>query len=175
MRESVALVEHAMRCVVGIGLLALSPAGLAQADHSKSALTEQDRTAIRSVIEKYRTSWLAGDAEGVMSTLTEDAVLLPAQGSAPVVGREAIRKYWWPAGSPPTTITKLNITYEEIGGECGTAYARGRDEVGWTIEENGAKKSYGNSGTYLNVMKRLPDGSWRISHHMWDANPSKRQ
>ncbi len=175
MRESVALVGCAVWCVVGIGLLALSPAGLAQADHCKSALTENDRTAIRNVIEKYRMSWLAGDAEGVMSTLTEDAVLLPAQGSAPVVGREAIREYWWAAGGPPTTITKLNLTYEEIGGECRTAYARGRDEVGWTIEENGTKKSHGNSGTYLNVMRRLPGGSWRISHHMWDHDPSKRQ
>ncbi len=122
MGEFVASVKRAVWCVVGIGLLALSLAGLAQADHGKSALTEHDRTSIRNVIEKYRTSWLAGDAEGVMSTFTEDAVLLPAQGSAPVVGREAIRKYWWPAGAPPTTVTKLNITYEEMGGECGTAF-----------------------------------------------------
>src|SRR5215468_552960 len=117
MKESVASVKRAVSCVVGIGLLALWPAGPAHADHGRSALTGHDRTSIRNVIEKYRTSWLAGDAEGVMSTFTEDAVLLPAQGSAPVVGRDAIRKYWWPAGAPPTTITKLNITYEEMDGE----------------------------------------------------------
>jgi uncharacterized protein (TIGR02246 family) len=175
MREASGSVERAVWCAVCIGLLAFSPTGLARAEHDKSALTEQDRTAIRSVIEKYRTSWLAGDAAGVMSTFTDDAVLLPAQGSAAVVGREAIRRYWWPAGGPPTTITKLNITYEQIGGECGIAYARGKDEVGWTIEENGTKKNRGNSGTYLNVMRRLPDGTWRISHHMWDDDPTKRQ
>ena len=149
--------------------------GLAQVNRCKCILTDQDRTAIRSTIEKYRTSWLAGDAEGVMGTFAEDAVLMPPQGIAPAVGREAIRKYWWPAGGPTTTITKLNITYEDIGGECSTAYARGRDEVGWIIEENGTRKSHGNSGTYLNVMRRLPDGSWRISHHMWDVDPSKNQ
>jgi ketosteroid isomerase-like protein len=97
-----------------------------------------------------------------MATFTDDSVLMPAQGSTPAVGREAIRKYWWPASGPKTTITKLNITYEEIGGECGTAYARGRGEVGWTIEESGTRKSHANSGTYLNVMRRLPDGSWLI-------------
>jgi len=160
---------------VGVGLLLLSSVGHAQPSEPKSGLTEQDRAAIRSVIEKYRTSWLRGDVEGVMSTFTEDSVLLPAQGAPPVVGADAIRKYWWPASGPATTITKLNITYEEIDGECEIAYARGQDEVGWTIEENGAKKRHSNFATYLNVMKKLPDGSWRISQHMWDDDPSKRQ
>ncbi len=175
MREAVASIERVMGCIVGIGLLAFSLDGLAQAIRCECPLTEQDRTAIRSAIEKYRTSWLAADAEGVMGTFTEDAVLMPAQGSPPAIGREAIRKYWRPVGGPTTTIIKLDITYEEIGGGCNTAYARGRDEVGWTIEENGTRKSPGNSGTYLNVMKRLPDGSWRILHHMWDVDPSKNQ
>jgi ketosteroid isomerase-like protein len=100
-----------------------------------------------------------------MATFTDDSVLMPAQGSTPAVGREAILKYWWPAGGPKTTITKLNITYEEIGGECGTAYARGRAEVGRSIEENGTRKSRANSGTYLSVMRVLPDGlgSFRIT------------
>ena len=30
-------------------------------------------------------------------------------------------------------------------------------------------------GPYLNVMRRLPNGSWRISHPMWDVDPSKNQ
>ncbi len=34
--------------------------------------------------------------------------------------------------------------------------------------EDGAAKTYGHPGTYLNVLRKLPDGSWRISHHMWD-------
>jgi ketosteroid isomerase-like protein len=161
--------------MVGIGLLVLSPDELVQVNHCRCTLTEQDWTVIRSAIEKYRTSWLAGNAGGVMAMFTDDSVLMPGPGSMPAVGREAIRKYWWPAGGPKTTITKLNITYEEIGGECGTAYARGRDEVGRSIEENGTRKSHANSGTYLNVMRRLPDGSGLISHHMWDVDPSKNQ
>jgi ketosteroid isomerase-like protein len=106
----------------GLGCLFLSPDELAQVNHCRCTLTEQDRTAIRSTIEKYRTSWLADNAAGVPATFIDDSVLMP-QGSTPAVGREAIRKYWWPASGPKTTITKLNITYEEIGGECGTAYA----------------------------------------------------
>src|SRR5262249_36069096 len=82
---------------------------------------------VRAVLETYRTSWLRGDAEGVLGTFTSDAVLLPAHGAGPVVGMEAIRRYWWPAGAPPTTITRLEITVEQIGGDCRLAYAQGRD------------------------------------------------
>jgi len=130
--------------------------------------TSADKQAIQAVVEKYRTSWLAGDATGVQSTFSEDAVLLPHHGDPPVVGLKAIREYWWPAGAPPTPITKLEITTEAFGGDCNLAFVRGHDSVSWTAEEGGKTVSYTNSGTYLNVMKKLPDGSWRIWQHIWD-------
>lgn len=58
MRGAVTSVGRVMCCIVGIGLLAFSPDGLAQVNRCKCTLTEQDRIAIRSTIEKYRTSWL---------------------------------------------------------------------------------------------------------------------
>ena len=130
--------------------------------------TSGDQRAIAAVMEKYRTAWLAGDAAGVQSTFSEDAVLIPHHGDAPVVGLKAIREYWWPAGAPPTPVTKLEITTEALGGDCKVAFVRGHDSVSWTAEENGKTVSYTNSGTYLNVMKKLADGSWRIWQHMWD-------
>jgi len=44
---------------------------------AECSLTTSDRTAIAGVMEKYRTSWLKSDAAGVLSTFSEDAVLLP--------------------------------------------------------------------------------------------------
>lgn len=135
---------------------------------SPCEFTAADEHAIRTVIEKYRSSWLSGDAEGVQSTFSEDAVLLPHHGGTPVVGLKAIKEYWWPAGAPPTPITKLEITTEAFGGDCNVAFVRGHDSVAWTAEKGGKTVTYTNSGTYLNVMKKLPDGSWRIWQHMWD-------
>jgi uncharacterized protein (TIGR02246 family) len=140
-----------------------------------ATLSEQDVAAIRAIIEAYRTSWLAGDEQAVLKTLTDDAVLLPHHGDAPVVGRSAITKFWWPDGAPPTKITKLIITIDEVGGDCSVAYARGRDEVSWSIEERGTTKTYGNAGYYLNILRKLPDGTWHISHHMWDDPATQAQ
>jgi len=153
--------------LVGLTSLLMTPC-LAHAADCSPTLSEKDAAAVRGVIEAYRTAWLRGDAHGVMATLTADAVLLPAHGAKPVIGTDAITKYWWPGGGPTTTITKLDITVEQVGGDCRVAHAHGRDDVAWTVEENGTTRTYGHPGTYLNVFKRQADGSWRISHHMWD-------
>src|SRR5262245_26109601 len=90
-------------------------------------LSGQDVAAIRAVIEAYRAAWVAGDQGGVLATLTPDAVLLPAHGAAPIVGTAAITRYWWPAGGPPTKITKLDISVEGVDGDGRVASAHGRD------------------------------------------------
>jgi ketosteroid isomerase-like protein len=53
------------------------------------------------------------------------------------------------------------------------AFARGVDGVAWTVTQNGATRRHSHSGTYLNVMRKLPDGSWRIQAHMWDDGPER--
>jgi hypothetical protein len=95
---------------VALALLLFAPPPTGKSARCDAGLSAGDEAAVRAVIEKYRRSWLEGDAEGVMATLGSDAVLLPAHGAAPVVGGDAIRRYWWPAGAPPTTITVLDIS-----------------------------------------------------------------
>jgi uncharacterized protein (TIGR02246 family) len=140
----------------------------------EKGLTPDDVKAIKATIEAYRTSWLQGNSNGVLNTFAEDAVLLPHHGDSPVQGITAIRNYWFGAGGPATAITELKITVEQIGGNETMAFARGRDGVSWTVTANGQPpQRFSNSGTYLNVMTKLPDGSWRIQVHMWD-DPGNR-
>ncbi|HEY6249825.1 MAG TPA: DUF4440 domain-containing protein [Candidatus Angelobacter sp.] len=139
----------------------------------RSELTPDSKKAIRAAIESYRTAWLANDAKRVLKTLTDDAVLLPAHGTPAVVGIAAIEKYWFAPGGPVTTVTGLNITVDQIGGNGTVAFARGLDEVAWTVTQDGVTHRHFHPGTYLNVMKKLPDGTWRIQVHMWDDGPER--
>jgi uncharacterized protein (TIGR02246 family) len=151
-------------------LICLLAAGVA-ACREQGDLRSHDQKAISAAIEAYRTAWLANDAKGVLSTFTDDAVLLPAHGAAPVVGIEAIRTYWFAPGKATTTVTRLDITVEQVNGNATLAWVRGSDNVGWTATDGGGTRRYYHPGTYLNIMKKLPDGSWRIQAHMWDDGP----
>lgn len=136
-------------------------------------LTLQDREAITQVKAIYRQGWLTGDAESVRKLFTKDAVLMPHHGVPAVVGLKAINDFWWPANSPKTVITKLEVPIDEMTGDGRTAVVRGRSEVVWTMEDNGKITTYANGGTYLTVMRKLADGSWKITHHMWDDPPTR--
>jgi uncharacterized protein (TIGR02246 family) len=157
---------------VAVVTLSIVPASRAATHECADGFKEEDAAAVRSVVERYRAAWLQGDREGVLATFTGDAVLLPAKGGRPVVGRDAITRYWWPAGAPPSTITRLDITVDGVSGDCAIAYAYGRDDVAWTQEEDGKTTAHGHPGTYLNVFKKA-GGRWRISHHMWDDGSSR--
>ena len=50
----------------------------------------------------------------------------------------------------------------------------GRDEVAWTTEQNGKTTSAAHEGTFLNVLKKQPNGEWKLSHHMWDDAVERR-
>ena len=150
-------------------LVAAATALAACTDHAP-ALTETDHADIRHTIEAYRRAWLEGNADAVLGAFTTDAVLLPHHGDAPVVGLDAIRRYWFPPG-PPTVIDELDITVDEVDGNGLVAFARGTDRVRWSTRSSGATSHHVSSGTYLNAMRKGTDGRWRIRVHMWDDPP----
>jgi uncharacterized protein (TIGR02246 family) len=154
--------------LVGIGVLATTAS-------AKECLLESDRDAIRGVHEAYRIAWLANDGEAVRLNFTEDAVLLPHHGLAPVEGMAAIKQFWWRADAKLPTITRFEASYDEIGG-CGTiGFVRGRSHVEWSVVENGKLEKFSNSGTFLTLMRKLPNGAWKITHQMWDDPPNLKQ
>lgn len=128
---------------------------------------------IRAVVREYETAWLANDEEGVMRLFSEDAVLLPHHGVEPQVGKKAARAFWFPKTGPPTAVTELSHTIDEIGGSGDIAYLRAHSRVAWTSGAGADAKKSGNAGTLLVLLRRQPDGSWRISHQMWDDPPNQ--
>jgi uncharacterized protein (TIGR02246 family) len=167
---------HAVQSLAAVLMILMFVAGQGTASGSKERqgeLTPSDEKAIKAVIEGYRAAWLANDEKGVLKTFTDDAVLLPAHGGRAIEGIAAIQKYWFTPGGPPTTVTELNITVDQVSGNQTLAFARGLDNVGWTMTQDGATHRHFHPGTYLNVMKKLPDGSWRIQVHMWDDGPER--
>jgi len=157
------------RCLAGAIAFALGTA----CAHGGGHPAEADVHALRAVHAAYRRAWLANDAEGVMRLFAPDAVLMPHHGLSPVVGSEEIRAFWFAPG-PATTITRLDLELDEVSVRDDTGLVAGRSQVEWTIEKTGTTERWANAGTFLTVLRRGPDGAWRITHHMWDDPPNRR-
>jgi uncharacterized protein (TIGR02246 family) len=161
--------------LLSLCILLLTMAYVVSAGKDKPRLISPgDVAAIRAVLERYRTSWLAGDRDAVRACLTQDAVLLPHHGTQPVVGMHAINEFWFPTGSSRTTITRFVQKIDELAGEGTLAYVRGRSEVAWTVEADGKSQDWRNAGNFLAVLKKQADGKWLISHLIWDDPPNER-
>ena len=130
------------------------------------SLSSVEIEAIKAASHVYGTAWLSNDPEAVMATLTNDAVIVPS-GMSPIQGEEAIRAFWWPEDSPPTHVTEFSSTEEEAGGYGGFGFVRGT----FTLRFQYDGGDFSSGGTYLSLMRCLPDGSWRISHRMWSDGP----
>jgi len=133
-----------------------------------NGLSDDDIAKIKKVHARYEETWLKGDADGVLALFTEDCVLLPPHADKPRIGTQGLKDFWFPPNSPKTTITKLVLTPEGIGGDGQLAYVWGAHEVAWTTEQDGKTTSASHKGRFLNVLRKQPDGNWKFSHHMWD-------
>jgi uncharacterized protein (TIGR02246 family) len=148
--------------------------GTTWAQTKPTVLSAEDSAAVRLVLERYRATWLANDEEGVLSTFATDAILMPAHGSPTVAGMPAIKQYWWAPSTNKTTITKFEQNLDEVGGNESIAYARGTSDVEWSSENKGVTQNWQNDSSFLFLLKRQGDGSWHISHLIWDAGENKR-
>jgi ketosteroid isomerase-like protein len=147
-------------------LTCLAVAGTGCSSQRSPALSAADLDAIKVADREYATAWLENEPEQVMATLTADAVLMPS-GLPVIEGKPEIRAFWWPADSPPTTVMRFTLVQDEAGGQGDLGFVRGSFTLGF--EYDGSMSL--NHGYYLSVLRRLPDGTWRISHRMWNDQP----
>jgi len=133
-----------------------------------AGLSQKDVDQVKHRMNDYVTAWLKGDPAAIMQNLTDDSILI-AGAKAPHVGADAIRKYWWPAGSPPTVLTRFDNTVDGITGSGDTAVVRGTQVIEWTS----GQERWRTAGNYMTVLRRTKDG-WKIVTQMAANTPAER-
>lgn len=121
----------------------------------------------KQIILAANTKWLAafnsGNAEALPAMYTTDAVLL-ADGSAPIIGRDAIQKYW--EGALKMGLKDHTFAPITINREGRIAY----QAASWTLM---APKEGGGStqatGSAVHVLEKQPDGKWLIKVHIYNT------
>jgi ketosteroid isomerase-like protein len=123
-------------------------------------LTEADRDVIRRTADSALAFANATPADWpsyVRSYYAEDAISLPANGPAQI-GAAAITTAT--SGTPPSLTFRWQLL--EIDGYHDLAYVRGR----WWVTPSTSPQPV-DSGNYLEVWRRQPEGTWRVARDMY--------
>src|SRR5712691_1280880 len=128
-----------------------------------AGLSAQDEAAVRAVDAEWARAASAGDGNALGALYASNATLLPPMES--VVQGEAAKKYWVDFTNGFSGPTELTTTVVEGRGDL--AYEVGTYRMTLTPKKVGAKPLSTEEGKYVTVLKKQPDGSWKIVYDMW--------
>ena len=142
-------------------LLSLASTLAACQPSSPAALSLDDVAAIRTATDRYVQAARAADWDAWAGLCTDSAVFLPPNGVA-LGGRQAIRQW----GTAFTGIVSFASTVLEVKGRGDLAVSRGVYDF---IMGPQAATQFADTGKFVTVWRREPDGEWRISHSIWNS------
>jgi ketosteroid isomerase-like protein/tetratricopeptide (TPR) repeat protein len=143
-----------------------APVALAARD--TTSLSGADRAQIRAVDSMFVRAWLHDDTTAVLGLFAQDAVLVPPN-AAPVVGRDAIRAWWWPRDGSRTRILSFARQIDEINGSHELAFMRGTASLSWSYQKSGRTTKQASRSNDLVILARDPDGTWKIVRQIWNT------
>ena len=133
--------------------------------------TEQaKRDAIEKLHRQDAEASRARDFDTLLSLWTDDAVMLPPEGP-PVVGIDAIRKLMLRGRDQRATITVTEYAQDfqellilgDTAFEWGTYHGASRPSAGGEEEKS--------SGKLMRLLRRQPDGAWKVARSIWTVDP----
>lgn len=161
-----------MRITVPIGLalalaLAVTVAGCSKSAQS-SANPDNIKQAIKADEKKWNDDFKSKDLEGLLSHYADDAYFV-APGSKAASGSTAIRKVYADATADQNFAISFSSDKIDVSNSGDMAYARGRFTEKYTDPKT--QKVMTDSGSYVTVYKKQPDGSWKAEEDFAASDP----
>jgi uncharacterized protein (TIGR02246 family) len=131
-----------------------------------AGLSANDEAAIRAIDTAWSRAFAAGDGKALAALYSDDATVLPPNES--IQKGEAVKKYL--AGFTEGYSGTFEFTPTAIEGRDDLAYTVGTYRATVTERKPGAKPYPTEEGKYITVVKRQPDGSWKMIYDIWNVN-----
>ena len=125
-----------------------------------------DEAAIRAADSAFAAAATAGNVDGVVSQYANDAVLL-APNLPPQKGRDAIRSFW--GGFLGVYTVRFELGSDTIDGRDDLAYNIGHYRFTAVPKAKGAP-GVADEGKYVVILKKQPDGKWKIAVDTYSSN-----
>jgi uncharacterized protein (TIGR02246 family) len=146
-------------------LVVLALLTLASGACAPSVNTQADERAIRALVDQEVAAANKGDVDVLLGLWTEDAVRMQPNGPA-VVGKEALEAQYRSIFEYVTI--EYAVILEEVvaAGEWG--FGRGTYTVTATPRAGGEPSE--DHGKFIDIYRRLPDGTWKYARHIWNSD-----
>jgi ketosteroid isomerase-like protein len=157
----VALVAWGLACKPAPTTDTASPGG-----ESGAGLSAQDEAAIRGIDSAFSRAFAAGDGNALAALYTSDATVRPP--NAPLIEGAAVKEFM--VGFTSGFSGTFEFTPTAIEGRGDLAYTVGSYRATLTERKSGAKPFPTEVGKYITVVKKQPDGSWKMVYDIWNLN-----
>ena len=158
----IALSAIVLCLIVAVGCTPADNAGMSQPDEAT------DIAAVEAVLTAELSTLVAGDVAGNVALLTDDAILMPPDGRA-YKRHEAEAMFTHLLEEFGISAAEYVAHDIEIHGDVAIDYYEG--ELTMNPVDGGAPMLALMKG--IHILKRQADGSWKISHDVWNANTSE--
>lgn len=131
-----------------------------------SADPEADIAAIKTLQADWNKAVEAGSIDGYVAVLDDDIELMPTDAE-PITGADNYRAFLQPVFVNDTyRIEAAGPTEIVVDGDL--AYARYDYIIHRSPKDS--DETFSTLRKYLDIMRRQPDGSWRVYKHIWNFN-----
>lgn len=117
-----------------------------------------DMDAIKQLAEDWRSGWLAGDADTLLSLYADDPVLMPS-GQPALFGKDAIRPLYLSVFKDNAIKSQTKLMDVEVSGDLGYFWCT----YALTATPKTGGESSEEEGKSVFIVKREPGGAWKIA------------
>ena len=155
------MIEFGQNDFVTTGLLAMKKRG------DIVSRRKEDIRAIKQLAADWRSGWLAGDADALLSLYAEEPVLMP-QGRPAIVGKNAIRSIYQAVLNEVVIKSKGRLVEVEASGDWGYFWSN----YMLTATPKAGGKPIRSKGKSVFIVKRGPGGAWKIARLIDNSDDS---
>jgi hypothetical protein len=152
--------------VVGMALALLLGACV---EHPAPGSPEAEE-ALRTLDRAYAEAWLAPTPEAqeraVLALFDREAVIMPDGAAGPEEGLSSLRRFWFPADAPATSVSHFNREIDDIDIEGSLGVVSGRYVLSFRYEG----RDLTQKGNYV-LVARYVGGAWKIKRMIWNDAP----
>jgi len=125
-----------------------------------------DEVQIHNLHQKYVEGWKEMNEEKVMGLLEENSMIQPNK-LTPIIGKENIRKFWFPKDSSITTINTFETEIIDLTLRDTIAIMTHKSILDWDYKKGATSFGMTQTGINTTIYKRQIDETWKIWRSMW--------